>query len=156
MMNRPGLQDHTSEAFPDDNDSSFVDERLARNMPQNQPSGDITSQFPWRLHQMLKTVEIEGSSSIISWIPGEPQDTFKVHKKEEFMEKYMSRFFNQTKFKSFLRQLNLWGFERIHESGPGRGGYRHSLFIKNRPDLCSQMKRTSIKGIQLGDSGDSK
>lgn len=103
---------------------------------------------------MLKTVESEGNASIISWMPGHPQDTFKVHNKEEFIDKVMPRFFNQTKFKSFLRQLNLWGFERILEPGPRRGGYRHSCFIKNQPSLCNQMKRTRIKGVKAADSGD--
>ncbi|CAJ1934572.1 unnamed protein product [Cylindrotheca closterium] len=101
---------------------------------------------------MLETVEKEGNTSIISWLPGHPQDAFKVHKKEEFMEHVLPRFFDQTKFKSFLRQLNVWGFERINDSGPRHGGYRHSLFIKNRPDLCAGMKRTKIKGAKQGDS----
>ncbi|CAJ1935137.1 unnamed protein product [Cylindrotheca closterium] len=118
------------------------------------PSGDSTLQFPWKLHQMLETVETEGNASIISWLAVHPQDTFKVHKKEEFMEQVLPRFFDQTKYKSFLRQLNLWGFERVLK-GPCRGGYRHSLFIKNQPNLCNQMKRTKIKGTKQGDSGDS-
>ncbi|CAJ1934581.1 unnamed protein product [Cylindrotheca closterium] len=105
---------------------------------------------------MLETVEKEGKTSIISWLPGDPQDTFKVHDKDKFMQQVLPRFFNQTKFKSFLRQLNLWGFERILESGPRRGGYRHSLFIKNQPFLCTKMKRTKIKGAKQGDTGDSQ
>ncbi|CAJ1934582.1 unnamed protein product [Cylindrotheca closterium] len=142
-MNQPA-PDQKSTVAPEVNDS--VNEKAPSNPPQHSASaGDITNQFPWRLHQMLDTVEKEGNASIISWLPGHPQDTFKVHDKDIFTEQVMPRFFNQTKFKSFLRQLNLWGFERILKSGDRYGGYRHSLFIKNRPDLCIHMKRVKIK-----------
>lgn len=154
MMNTPS-EDTQSSIVPVIKDS--IHEKTSSSLPQHPPASEITNQFPWRLHQMLETVEMEGNSSIISWMPGNPQNTFKVHNKDVFMEQVMPRFFNQTKFKSFLRQLNLWGFERILESGPMRGGYRHSLFIKNQPRLCNQMKRTKIKGSkQVVGSGESQ
>jgi hypothetical protein len=118
------------------------------------PVSDYTNQFPCRLHQMLKEVEDEGLDSIISWLPGKAQNTFKVHKKAEFVDQIMPRFFNQTKYKSFLRQLNLWGFDRILDFGPLRGSsYRHPLFVKDQSELCYQMKRTKVKGTMPRESG---
>jgi hypothetical protein len=117
------------------------------------PVLDCTNQFPFRLHQMLKGVEDEGLDSIISWLPGKSQNTFKVHNKDEFMDRIMPRFFKQIKYKSFLRQLNLWGFDRILDSGPLRGSYRHPLFVKDQPELYYQMKRTKVKGTMPRESG---
>ncbi|CAJ1934573.1 unnamed protein product [Cylindrotheca closterium] len=148
-MNAP-FPSHQSKATPWTTDSIYDGTQ------SNSPTlpvryGDFIYQFPCRLHQMLETVEKEGNTSIISWLPGHPQDTFKVHRKEEFTEHVLPRFFDQTKLKSFLRQLNVWGFERVLDSGPRHGGYRHSLFVKNRPDLCAGMRRTKIKGRKQGD-----
>jgi hypothetical protein len=116
------------------------------------PGSDYANQFPCRLHQMLKEVADEGLDSIISWLPGQQQNTFKVHKKDEFVDQVMPRFFNQTKYKSFLRQLNLWGFDRVLDFGPLRGSYRHSLFVKDQPELYYLMKRTKVKGTMPRES----
>ncbi|KAL3910718.1 MAG: hypothetical protein SGILL_007582 [Bacillariaceae sp.] len=52
----------------------------------------------------------------------------------------MPRYFNQTKYKSFQRQCNIYGFQRIHH-GPHKGGYAHKYFLQDMPDLCSEIKR---------------
>jgi hypothetical protein len=105
------------------------------------------SHFPLKLHEMLKWAEKEGYHSVVSWLPGEPQNSFKVHRKDEFVCQIMPRFFKQTQYKSFIRQLNLWDFERIVTARSSeKGGYKHDLFSKDNPGLCVDMKRTKIKG----------
>ena len=64
-----------------------------------------------------------------------------MHKPEAFVDKVMKNHFQQTKYKSFQRQLNLWGFERNNKESIERGSYRHPLFIKGRKDLCQEMGR---------------
>lgn len=100
-------------------------------------------QFPWRLHEMLEEADTEGHNSIVSWLPG--GKAFKVHEQKAFVGRIMPRYFNQTKYRSFQRQLNVWGFERIQD-GPGRGGYTHKWLVRNKPSLCHQMKRERTKG----------
>lgn len=56
-----------------------------------------------------------------------------------------SRFFKQSKFTSFQRQLNLYGFQRV-TSGRDRQAYYHPLLLRGRPDLCRLMLRTRVKG----------
>jgi HSF-type DNA-binding len=56
-----------------------------------------------------------------------------------------SRFFNQSKYTSFQRQLNLYGFHRV-SSGPDKNSYYHPLFLRGRPDLCRLLLRTRVKG----------
>jgi hypothetical protein len=111
----------------------------------NRISMKQSNTFPFRLHEMLATVEREGSEHIVSWIPG--NDTaFKVHSPKVFVETVMPRFFQQTKYKSFQRQCNLWGFERLLQ-GPERGGYEHpnGFFVRGDPGLVCKMERRKIK-----------
>jgi hypothetical protein len=94
--------------------------------------------FPWKLHEMLDN----GYDSIVSWLPDD--NSFKVHNTQIFITLVMSQYFKQTKYKSFQRQLNMWGFERIL-SGPGKGGYKHTNFVRGKSSLCRHMQRRKIK-----------
>jgi hypothetical protein len=104
----------------------------------------ITKQFPWKLHEMLDLVEKSGDDSIVSWLPG--GQAFRVHMPELFVGKVMKLCFNQTKYKSFQRQLNLWGFERNTKECVEKGAYSHPLFLRGRRDLCQEMARQKVKG----------
>ena len=57
----------------------------------------------------------------------------------------MPVYFNQTKYASFQRQLNLYGFSRL-TTGPDQGGYYHELFLRHKIFLCRNIKRVMIKG----------
>jgi hypothetical protein len=94
---------------------------------------------------MLEETDAEGYISIVSWLPDEK--SFKVHKQEAFVDHIMPRYFNQTKYRSFQRQLNVWGFESVSD-GPGRCGYAHPWFIRSKPSLCHNMKRERTKGTE--------
>ena len=63
---------------------------------------DKPNQFPWKLYDMLDSAERRGEEHVISWI--RDGTAFKVHNREVFIEEYMKKQFNQTKFKSFQRQ----------------------------------------------------
>jgi hypothetical protein len=60
--------------------------------------------FPWKLHQLLEDVELEGNEHIVSWLPD--GKAFKVHKPNAFCRKLMAKYFRQTKFHSFTRQVS--------------------------------------------------
>jgi hypothetical protein len=49
------------------------------------------------------------------------------------------------------RQLNLYNYQRVTE-GPDKGSYYHELFARDRPFLCTMMKRTKIKGDKRVDA----
>lgn len=101
-------------------------------------------QFPWKLHDMLEQSEQDGLQAIVAW-QGEGAaygTSFKVFKPQIFVGKLMPRYFKQTKYKSFQRQLNLYGFTRINE-GPEKGGYRHKYFLKGNKALCQYISRQS-------------
>ena len=50
---------------------------------------------------------------------------FVVHDKKQFVDKILSLWFRQSKWASFQRQLNMYGFKRL-SSGPDKGGKCHS------------------------------
>lgn len=114
-------------------------------MIQNQINGEDTSaqnngisSFPRKLHAMLEEASKTNSEDVVSWQPG--GKSFKVHKPPQFADEIMNNYFNQTKYKSFQRQLNMYGFQRVHH-GPNKGGYYHKSFIRRSPDLCDLIVR---------------
>jgi hypothetical protein len=84
-----------------------------------------------------------GHGSIVSWQPHGM--SFRVHQPEVFTRTVMSRYFKQTKYKSFLRQLHIYGFHRIAK-GRDRGAYIHSMFIRNKKSMSLRMTRQKTKG----------
>jgi hypothetical protein len=75
--------------------------------------------FPWKLHELLQETG-KGHSAVVSWLPG--GKAFKVHNKEDFCDELMPAFFNSSKYKTFQRSLNLWGFKSVSR-GPDKGTY---------------------------------
>jgi hypothetical protein len=98
--------------------------------------------FPLKLFQMLEDVEQGGNESIICW--SADGRSFRVHNSNEFFEKVMPHYFRQTRYKSFQRQLYLYGFTRITE-GKDKGSYQHEQFVKSNRDLCQEMVRVPVK-----------
>jgi hypothetical protein len=101
--------------------------------------------FPWKLHRLLDAADEKGIAGIVSWMPD--GRSFKVHNKHAFEEEIMSHYFKSSKFKSFQRSLNLWGFHTAPSSAHHKQGEcYHPFFLKGFPELCPRMQRTRIKG----------
>jgi hypothetical protein len=107
-------------------------------------SRGITVPFPLKLHEMLDQIEKDGLASVISWQPH--GRCFVVHDQKRFAaDAVMAKYFRQTKFASFQRQLNLYGFNRL-TSGRDKGGYYNDLFLRGKRFLCHRIQRIRIKG----------
>jgi hypothetical protein len=107
--------------------------------------GGVTDPFPQKLYRMLQDVEEQGKTHIVSFLPH--GRALAIHDMEAFTVEILPKYFaKQSKLVSFVRQLNLYGFVRIH-SGPDLGGYYHELFLKGRPELSAFMRRT---GANIG------
>jgi hypothetical protein len=109
----------------------------------NEPDGKKTirggsaAQFPGKLHDMLGYVEDHDIGSIIAW--NRDGRSFTIHNPDNLV-KIVPIFFEQTKYRSFRRQLNMWHFERILD-GPNKGGFYHPFFVKGNKPLCAYMSR---------------
>jgi hypothetical protein len=67
-------------------------------------SGETPQLFPMILHQMLEEAESEHNEHIVGWDPDGL--SFRIHKPNELAGTIMPRYFkNQTKFRSFQRQV---------------------------------------------------
>jgi HSF-type DNA-binding len=108
--------------------------------------GGVATPFPWKLHEMLEDSAKEGNEWIVSW--QSHGRSFLVHKPKLFVEKIMPTYFNQSKFASFQRQLNLYGFSRL-TTGKDKGAYYHSCFVRGHRGLCRGMIRQKIKGTKV-------
>jgi hypothetical protein len=98
--------------------------------------------FPWTLHVMLEDAERDNFEHIVSWV--DDGTAFKVHDSKEFVTKVMPNYFDQTRYESFRRQLNLYGFAR-YSKGRNRGIISHSCLIKSDFSLCGNITRKPKK-----------
>jgi hypothetical protein len=122
----------------EERDDDPVDKSIAK--------GGVTTPFPWKLHDMLDAMDREGDLSIVCWQPH--GRAFMVHKPKEFVDQIMLHYFNQTKYASFQRQLNLYGFARLSH-GVDKNSYYHPCFVRGERDLCRGMIRLKVKGTKV-------
>ena len=66
---------------------------------------------------------------------------WKVLDKRLLVEEVIPKYFGQTKFPSFTRQLSGWGFKRLLGAGPDFGCYYHECFLRGQPRLTHLMRR---------------
>eukprot|EP00980_Cylindrotheca_fusiformis_P014785 scaffold4026_cov117-Cylindrotheca_fusiformis.AAC.20 len=113
-------------------------------MPNNYPllhkntsRGGSAAQFPGKLHDMLAYMDRHDIRGIISW--NNDGRSFTIHDPGNLV-KILPIFFEQTKYRSFRRQLNMWHFKRILD-GPNKDGFYHPFFVRGDKDLCAYMHR---------------
>ena len=61
------------------------------------------SLFPWKLRQLINDAMVEGNDHIVSWIPD--GTGFKVYEPDLFASNILKRYFRQSHFRSFTRQV---------------------------------------------------
>jgi len=101
-------------------------------------------QFPEKLHIMLnETSRVPVLAQIVSW--KSHGRAFCVHDTCKFVEIILQEYFKQSKWESFTRQLNIYGFNRITR-GVDSGSYYNECFLRGAPNLSLKIGRTEIKG----------
>ena len=100
--------------------------------------------FPTRLYSMLENAEKEGYDHLIRW--SSDGKSFKIQDSwnHKAIVEILKQNFNQTRFKSFLRQLQVYGFERSFK-GQNQGECSHPMFIRGRKEL---LYKKSIEEFQ--------
>lgn len=150
------MQPQSVERIIDGNNSKNADATNTDKMRTSDGSSSIEDKnsmftkfaFPFKLHSILENADKVGQDHIISWLPS--GKAFKIHKPKEFADAIMPQYFNQTKYRSFQRQLYIYGFDRIKDKlSNDFGAYFHELFIRGASDLCLDMQRQKIKGTGL-------
>eukprot|EP00804_Cyclotella_cryptica_P027675 CCRYP_010293-RB/>CCRYP_010293-RB protein AED:0.05 eAED:0.05 QI:191/1/1/1/0.66/0.75/4/300/416 len=112
----------------------------ARHPPDDheiRPTSKSKNNFPAKLHRILSNPE---HSYAISWQPH--GRAWKIRDKKLLVEKVIPKYFVQSKYESFTRQLSGWGFKRLHQSGPDFHCYYHESFLRGLPHLTRMMRRS--------------
>ena len=102
--------------------------------------------FPVKLQELLDNAEAEGYDHIISWQPH--GRAFLLHKKEDFVDRVLPRYFGRIQLLSFKRQLNLYDFKRITQ-GPDRDTYYHEMLLRGMPFFASCIHRKKSTGLNI-------
>mmetsp|Transcript_50352 Transcript_50352/g.151637 ORF Transcript_50352/g.151637 Transcript_50352/m.151637 type:complete len:1033 (-) Transcript_50352:696-3794(-) len=146
---RHNYTDYSNEAAPPDEEVLNNFDNSAVGMKRGGNKGQAPS-FPFKLHYLLDDVARLGQDEIITWLPH--GRCFRVLKQKEFVEHVMPRYFQLSKYSSFLRQLNLYGFHRF-SAGPDKGAYYHELFLRGKPFLAKRMVRIRVNGNGIRSAG---
>lgn len=80
------------------------------------------------------------SKDVISWLPD--GKAFKIHNVEAFANEVLPKFCNGIQYKSFVRNINLYRFERIKDGkSPRMGAYFHPMFTRDNLPMVLKMVR---------------
>eukprot|EP00559_Dactyliosolen_fragilissimus_P005798 CAMPEP_0184856884 /NCGR_PEP_ID=MMETSP0580-20130426/2049_1 /TAXON_ID=1118495 /ORGANISM="Dactyliosolen fragilissimus" /LENGTH=443 /DNA_ID=CAMNT_0027352147 /DNA_START=45 /DNA_END=1376 /DNA_ORIENTATION=- len=105
--------------------------------------------FLRKTYHMIDTCNPE----ISSW--SEDGETFVVKQPEVFEKEIIPQFFKHSKFSSFVRQLNFYGFrkikftdtikidEKLEAETANFWRFRHEKFLRGRPDLLTEIRRSN-------------
>lgn len=104
--------------------------------------GGVKEPFPVKLWNVLHHIDGKEPhlARAISW--SNDGKSFRVHCQRRFEQEVQRRFFKQSRYSSFRRQLNLWGFTRIESKrNKNNGFYFHCKFLRDDKYLCRTMTR---------------
>eukprot|EP00980_Cylindrotheca_fusiformis_P002828 scaffold672_cov126-Cylindrotheca_fusiformis.AAC.29 len=120
-----------------------LDVSKLKKKPSKPRTRNAPNQFPFKLYKMLQESATSGKEDVVSWALGGL--AFQVHDPKRFVPEVLSKYFKQTKYKSFLRQLSFYGFKR---KGTADGCYGHRYFIRGNMEMCKNIKRAAREETQ--------
>ena len=101
------------------------------------------AKFPYKLYDMLMYSSASEYKMGVSWTPD--GHGFVIRDRDALTE-ILPQFFSQTKYRSFTRQLNLWGFHRYTEDG-----WQHDHFVRGDIEDLKHVEYTKVKGGSKSD-----
>ncbi|KAK8803824.1 hypothetical protein WA158_001518 [Blastocystis sp. Blastoise] len=106
----------------------------------------ITTSFLDKLYNILESEP----NDVISWCSN--GDSFIISDPTIFSSTTMGKYFKTSKFNSFVRQLNFYGFRKVSRDGPSDDKsissksweFKHPNFIRGRRDLLAKIHRKQV------------
>ncbi|KAL3774633.1 hypothetical protein ACHAW5_009576 [Stephanodiscus triporus] len=80
-------------------------------------------------------------ADVVGWAPH--GRSWRILKPRDFEIRVLPKYFEHSKFSSFVRQANGWGFRRMSE-GYEKNAYYHEYFLRAMPWLCKKMRRPKV------------
>ncbi|KAL9186525.1 hypothetical protein ACHAXT_005763 [Thalassiosira profunda] len=111
--------------------------------PDDDPLVPMTSAgsvptFPAKMHAILTNPAL---ADVVEWAPH--GRSWRIIKPREFEVRVLPKYFEHSKFSSFVRQANGWGFRRMGQ-GYEKNAYYHEYFLRSMPYLCKKMRRPKV------------
>lgn len=133
----------------DDDEISRITAKASGNAPA--PSNPRKKEiFPQKLMEILSDSTL---SEIVSWLPH--GRSFVIIRPDLFCEKVLPIYLppadsrGSTKYPSFTRKLNRWGFRQATR-GADTGAFHHLFFRRDQPELCVKMVCQKSRDRQQG------
>lgn len=95
--------------------------QVPKELKHEEPTKIEDMSFSQKVHDILSKKDYE---AVISWMAH--GRSFRVHIPKVFEEQVCSKYFGHSRYSSFLRQLNNYGFKHITK-GPDRNCYYHEV-----------------------------
>ena len=89
--------------------------------------------FPFKLHKLLDAVSDCGDSPAIAWL--QDGKSFRIYNRSRFANEIMPIYFATTRFRSFQKNLNLWGFTTPSRNSFNGGRGRWVLYTIRTEEL---------------------
>ena len=118
-----------------------------------------SSKFPEKLYKLIMEASVDDSSvyfttshyetkeikvrDIIVW--QEHGRAFIIRHPKMFAKHLLGRHFKTNKYRTFQRQLNLYGFKHLTNTRD-KGSYYHEMFLRGYPHLCGNIERVQVNG----------
>jgi len=103
----------------------------------------VPQQFPRRLYEMLESearlIQTDPEHrTIITW--SDSGKAFRIKNVALFASHVLPKYFRTSKFSSFQRNLNLYGFSKVRR-GPDTDMYAHPAFVRGQPESLSHLRK---------------
>lgn len=99
--------------------------------------------FPLKLQCILDKMEADDNQEIIHWC--NHGRAFIVSNQTRLCEELLPKYFQMSKYPSFVRQLGTYNFKHVTE-GDDEGAYYHEFLQRGRPELAQAIHRAHGKG----------
>ncbi len=106
--------------------------------------------FPVKIMILIEDAHRRGNTDIVAW--NSNGRAFKVWDHVRFENEILPLYLESSKYSSFLRQLNLYGFRRF-SGGSDKGCYYHPKFLRGLPWIATTIQRTKVNGRKSRKAG---
>jgi hypothetical protein len=104
----------------------------------------LADTFPSKTFLVIDFCE-KNDPNVAGW--SDDGTTIIVKDPETFALSHLPRYFKHSNFASFVRQVNIYGWQKVkdHDSSDGSVAFHHDSFQRGRPDLLGDIKRSYKK-----------
>ncbi|CAO3668346.1 unnamed protein product [Rhizopus stolonifer] len=148
--NRQDLLFHTNANEPDSVENSLPEAWNPNNSVSPRGSQRGIAGFVSKLYQCLQSSENE--QKYAQWCKHQGRDMFVIERIPEFTEVVLPSLFKHCKFPSFVRQLNIYGFQRDTDARKSKDSkdkdscrWYHPYFKPGRRDLFHLIRRKATR-----------